>query len=224
MTLREVRDPAEIAQVHARLLEPAFEPTELVTVESLVEGVAAGETEVLVTARDGEPQAVAVGDFSPGVALLSYLAVAPGHRSTGLGATLLAAAVARWLARVDPPAVVLTEVEDPACHEAHALRGDPARRVRFYARGGGRLLDVPYFQPSLGAGLPRVPGMLLVALHIDPRLEHDGRLTDAAPVVAMLEGYFDWAEGVARPADADARALFAALERPGGVPIAALEG
>ncbi len=60
---------------------------------------------------------------------------------------------------------------------------------------------------------------MLLALRIEPSaLDVSGsRLMHVEPVVRMLEGYFDWAEGSPRPDGPAARAIFAALEAEGGV-------
>jgi hypothetical protein len=54
-------------------------------------------------------------------------------------------------------------VEDPRFRQA-GPHGDPAARLRFYDRAGGKLLPVPYTQPSVGPGRPRVSGMFLICL------------------------------------------------------------
>lgn len=217
-----VADADELARVYRDLLVPAFTPAELVPFEEIAAGVASGQTEVLVRVQDGQTVAVAVGDFFARAALLSYLAVAPRDRGGGHGGALLLRATERWRQRGDGSVVVLAEVAGPGTHPPDPLRGDPTQRVRFYGRHGARRLDVPYFQPSLGPGLPRVHGMMLLALHVDTAAVRGGRLLDPAPVVHLMEEYFRSAEGRPRPDDDDARALFASLEQAGGPALLAI--
>ncbi len=187
-SLRALADLHEIERVHAHLLLPAFSVEQLVTAELLCDGVASGETEVLVLTEGGVATAIAVGDFSDGVTLLSYLAVHSSGCGEGRGATLLTAVLDRWVASPQHGQIVLAEAEDPASH-------------------------------SLSPKYHRVGGMMLLALRIEPSaLDVSGsRLMHVEPVVRMLEGYFDWAEGSPRPDDPASRAIFAALEAEGGV-------
>ena len=119
-----------------------------------------------------------------GVVLLVYLAIAPGGRGGGIGGALLDGAVARWVADLSP-GLVLAEVEHPDHHTASPEHGDPAARLRFYARHGARLLAVPYFQPGIGPHGARVPALLLVTLYVDPALEST-RLDEATGPVTEV--------------------------------------
>jgi len=208
---------ALVRRVFEEVMRPSFSVEELPDLATFVAGFADGEQEAsLLVEADGAPLAAAVYDvFRPGLpALLSYLAVRPGARGSGAGARLLAASADHWRERGDT--LVLGEVHDPRCY---AERPDerPAARLRFYDRQGAELLWQPWIQPSLAAGSPRVPGMLLMALLRRP--PHDGPVVDVELLRAWIEAYFELAEG-AVPGDAPYRALLARLDRwPDGVPV-----
>jgi hypothetical protein len=152
------------------------------------------------------------------VVLLSYLATDATARSTGIGRRLLDAAVARWTTRHDP-CLVLAEVEDPG-HHPSTRYGDPAARLRFYARGGAEVLGLPYFQPRLQPGMARVPHLLLLALHTSPSLRSGPDGVDGAPIRRFLEELFVAGEG-RMPEDPDGRRLLAAAAGP--VPVRSLD-
>ncbi|MGY1635794.1 hypothetical protein ACI78V_03975 [Geodermatophilus sp. SYSU D00742] len=214
-----VTDPAELRLVHARLLAPTFSPDELLGAEELSRAVAGDSAEVLVLRRADEPTSVAVAEFFPAasVVLLSYLATAPAVRSTGQGRQLLDAALARWTARHDP-CLVLAEVEDPAHHPRNRY-GDPEARLRFYARGGAEVLDLPYFQPRLRPDSARVPHLFLLVLHSAPSLRSGPGAVDGTLVRRFLEELFVGGEG-RLPEDPDGRRLLAAAT--GGVRVGPL--
>jgi GNAT superfamily N-acetyltransferase len=216
-------DPAQplLDAVYTDILTPSFPPEERGGLEELRAGAASGNTRVLAALDDDErPAAVAVGDWSEttGVALLSYLATRSGRRGAGVGGELLAAAMADWRERWRP-ALVLAELEHPLAHGTSEAYGDPAKRVRFYARRGLRALDVPYFQPGLGLGSPRMYGFMLCTLEVGPEgagAEPD--TVDGARVARFMAEYLEGYEG-AVGTDPACLALFAALDRPGGVPL-----
>ena len=211
---------ADLEELHRDVLSPSFPPEELESLESLVEGCAQGRTRALGVRRDGRvvAGAVAAGSGTPGDAmLLVYLAIAPGQRGGGIGGALLDAAVQTWVAE-SSPGLLLAEVEHPDHHEASEAHGDPAARLRFYARHGARLLAVPYFQPGLGATGARVPALLLTTLHVAPEVVVEGPLdaptaVDAGPLRDFLTSYLVGSEGSLRD-DADTRALLDAVGGP----------
>jgi GNAT superfamily N-acetyltransferase len=213
-------DPAFEA-VYTDILVPSFPPEERGTLTDLRTGAEDGNTVVLATLDDGDrPVAGAVGDWSAesGVALLSYLAVRPGQRGGGVGGELLAVATKNWRERWQP-ALMLAEIEHPGAHGASDGYGDPDKRVRFYARYGVRALAVPYFQPGLAPGSPRVYGVMLCAVDVaaagaGPRPD----TVDGARVAQFMTGYLNSCEG-AVGSDPACVALFAALDQPGGVPL-----
>ncbi|MFE7407371.1 GNAT family N-acetyltransferase [Isoptericola sp. NPDC057559] len=158
----------QLASLWRDVLAPSFPPAELTSLEDLRAGCRAGAQTALGVERDGRVAAGIVASWSPStrVLLVDYLAIAPGGRGGGVGGLLLDRSVAAWRAERSP-ALVLAEVEHPAHHPAHPQHGDPAARLRFYARHGARALALPYFQPGMGGpGSPRVPAMLLVALDV----------------------------------------------------------
>lgn len=211
--LVDLTDPADLTRLHSDVLAPSFPPAELMGLDELVAGCASGELYALGAVRDGRVVAGAVGTGSApgGVVLLVYLAIAPGERGGGIGGTLLDAAVARWVAQLSP-AYVLAEVEHPEHHTASVEHGDPVARLRFYARHGAQLLAVPYFQPGMGPGAPRVPALLLVTLHVDDSVRAGspgpgGReRVSAPPLRDFLEANLRGSEGSLRD-DAATRAL-----------------
>jgi GNAT superfamily N-acetyltransferase len=170
------------------LLAAAFGPEELMTLEELREARHSPGTGGTLVLDGTEPLACMVTeDYLDGrVVLLAYIVVAASARNTGLGSELLADLVQ---SDVEPVAhLVLAEIEDPRFH-ARSERGDPAARLRFYDRAGARLLPLPYVQPSLRPGSPRVDDMLLIALGV---AEDD---LDGQMVAAFLDEYFVACEG-----------------------------
>lgn len=156
---------------YREVLEPSFPPEELEDID-VVRGAHHGPGAAVpgvVALRDGDPVGCALGDYfaRTNIVLLSYLAVRGDQRGTGLGTALLDRALPAWR-RAFAPTAILAEVEDPRARQA-GPHGDPAARLRFYDRAGGKLLPVPYSQPSVGRGLPRVPGMFLISLDPDRR-------------------------------------------------------
>lgn len=239
----EAGDPL-LARVYAELLVPSFPPSELVSLDSLREGLASGNTVVTVAFEgdgpdgalaaggaaggdlpvDGTPVGVAVGDWSPdsGVLLLSYLAVSVARRSGGVGSRLMGEVTGAWQDRYRPRLTV-AEVEHPAAHDADELRGDPVARLRFYARHRARALDLPYFQPALDPRTGRVYGFLLIVLAC--REEGRGRRPDTVdpePVRRFLAEYLLGTEGELGT-DPAATALWQAVERPEGIPLLPLD-
>lgn len=87
---------------------------------------------------------------------ITYIVVRPDARRRGLGRRFFEVASSSLFA--DGAACVLGEVNDPRVHGETALP-----RLRRFERWGARVLDAPYVQPSLGAGLSRDPGLCLIA-------------------------------------------------------------
>lgn len=163
----EVADLTDAAfdQLYDDVLAPSFPDTELLGREVLHEQYLRGAPDYFGNAvmRDGRAIAAALCEqHGPsGISLLDYLAVAPGIRQGGHGGRLLRHLLSRW--EGTDSVAFLAEVEDPR-HHPSTDHGDPAARLRFYERHGATLLPLPYFQPSLGPGLARVPHLLLIAL------------------------------------------------------------
>lgn len=214
-------DDPRLPVAYTEILSRAFPPFEMVSLASLQDGLKTGITTVYVACDEaGRPAAIAVGDWSEHsrLQLLSYLAVSRDCRAQGLGGKLLQAVLANWRTRYRPCAIV-AEVELPAEHETTEEYGDPAARMRFYARHGAKALDLPYFQPALGAGGPRWYGMALLSLHLDPELAGAEPDTYSAEALrTFMTEYLDLAEGTVAD-DAAVTALLDAISRPGGCPL-----
>jgi GNAT superfamily N-acetyltransferase len=226
MKLVDLEQPdALLDAVYSDVLAASFPPAELCTVDGLQGGLPAGVTTVsALLDDDGRPVAAAVGDWSARsrIQLLSYLAVLPGQRSGGHGGRLLRHVLDRWRELYRPCAIV-AEIEHPAAHESSEAYGDPLARFRFYARHGARALDLPYFQPALSPATPRVFGLLLISLHLDPELAGPAPGSYAgAPMSEFMREYLEMTEGGV-PDDPAATALLAAMARPDGIPTLRLD-
>jgi hypothetical protein len=216
---------ALLDRVYADVLTPAFPPDELVTLDSLRDGIGSGETAIAaILDAPGAPLAAAVGDWWPdsGILLLSYLAARASERGGGHGSALLGHAQRDWVRRYGAGAL-LAEIEHPAAHPASAEHGDPVARLRFYARHGGRALDLPYFQPAVRPGGERVYGLILAVLAMTDAVAGAGpELMAVEPLRRFLSGYLEVTDGSAGH-DPAVAALWRATERPGGVALLPLD-
>jgi GNAT superfamily N-acetyltransferase len=224
LDIRQIDDPVEhLDELFHDLLEPSFAPDELGGLPAVRHVVTAATTSVWAAFDgDGRILGTAVGEYDVAtrIMLLSWLAVRPGLRGGGIGRPLLTTALSAWKTEYDP-CLILAEVEDPDQHHYDELRGDPAARLRFYRRLGARALDVPYFQAALGAGLRRVPGLLLLVLHAHPDFFGKRPDTlDGAVLRTYLEMYQRECEGAVAD-DEEASRLWRAVDQPGGVPFRA---
>ncbi|HSV66696.1 MAG TPA: GNAT family N-acetyltransferase [Mycobacteriales bacterium] len=223
--MAEITGPGPLLDTaYDEILAASFPGDELMTAEDLRDDLAAGSLGAAILDDHGRPLAVAIGTWSASsdVLLLSYLAVRPGYRGAGLGGALLARSRDVWLPRVGGCAL-LAEVEHPAAHPASEAYGDPVARLRFYARHGGRALDLPYFQPALAPGRHRVYGLVLVALALTST--GAGRRVGTVapePVRRLLTRYFTATEGAVGD-DPASTALWRCLDRPEGVPLLPLD-
>ncbi|MFG3342494.1 GNAT family N-acetyltransferase [Glycomyces sp. NPDC048151] len=219
--MEQTRPGGLLDQVYREVLVPAFPPEELEGESDVAETLEAGLGSLLVAVDDaGKPAGAAFGRWSEAsrVQILTYLAVTPATRGHGLGGRLLRDALDAWRDRYDP-CVVVAEIENPDAKVVHEAYGDPRRRLAFYEQHGARALDLPYFQPGIGSPSRRVHGMLLLVLHADPSFTPDraDRLA-GKPLRTFMEAYLESSEGV-RPGDWDAKALFKAIDRDGGIPM-----
>ncbi|WP_460406282.1 GNAT family N-acetyltransferase [Actinophytocola sediminis] len=152
-------------QLYDDVLAPSFPETELLGRDVLRAQYLGDPSDFFGSAVLTAGRAVAVAlcehHRASGISLLNYLAVDPGIRQGGHGGRLLRHTLSRW--ETTDSVAFLAEVEDPRCHPSND-HGDPTARVRFYERHGAALLPLPYFQPSLGPGLARVPNLLLISL------------------------------------------------------------
>ncbi len=214
----EQADEQMLEFLYATVLQPAFPPAELVTLDELRNWCAAGPParRGLLLLESDRPVAAILAEYfrTSDVLLISYLAVAAAWRGRGFGAALVREALSRWDS--PPPVAVLAEVEDPRWHPLGRYV-DPVARLRFYHRLGARALPIPYFQPALRPGSPRVPGLLLVSLPA-------GRRTVPwATVGGFLNEYFAACEGSTGIGDAQLQALRSSLSPTGDVKLIPLD-
>ncbi|UJP40182.1 GNAT family N-acetyltransferase [Cellulomonas palmilytica] len=219
MRIGPTTSPADLTRVHDEVLRSSFPDDELADLPTLQAMLANGTLRLVVAHDEDGLRGAALAEWFPatGVLLLAYLAIAPGGRGGGVGSRLLDHAIDTWRTELDPWLVV-AEVEDPAQHTGSEAHGDPTARLRFYRRHGARVIPLPYVQPAMHPGGPRVPGLLLLALCASgdrlAGVEADGRwLLPTAPLRAFLEQYFTSSEG-APPTGPDWDAIVAALTGP----------
>lgn len=219
--VEQTRPGGLLSRVYRKVLVPAFPANELESEQGIAETLEVGAGSLFMAVDEaGKPAAAAFGRWSEAsrVQMLVYMAVLPGSRGHGLGGRLLREALDAWVERYGPCAVV-AEIEEPEARIVHEAYGDPRRRLQFYESAGARVLDLPYFQPGIGGPEHRVQEMLLLVLHADPLFtpERPDRLY-GKPLHAFMEAYLAASEG-AKASDWDARALFKAIDRPGGIPM-----
>ena len=219
-------EPGLLDRFHRDVLATSFSSDELEDAATLARGLSGDDgPEVLVSVALDKDDAVlggVVGEIyaSERVLLLAYLAVRRDLRSTGIGTALMERVAARWYAR---PVVRLAvaEVHDP--RRWPRLAGDdPGRRLRLYGRLGARVLGVPFIQPTVGAGRRRVPGLLLLAFYVDPDLETrwEGEVAIRSDLVGrFVRRYYELAEGVRTPYDAELARLLARIEEQPIIPL-----
>ena len=213
--IEAVTDAAELARVYDEVLEPSFPATEVVTADEFVASGEAGDLDVLVArADDGALLGAIVGERHGTGVLVNWLAVSGTTRGGGVGGALFDAGVERWV-RQDGVAVVLGEVERPDVFSAHPEHGDPERRLAFYERRGAHVLDMPYYEPPLREGMPRLRGLLLVMLSGSDPTPPPRILTPAETkgVRDVLLGTM----GRAEPGDDETARIYAAVDAPGGL-------
>lgn len=213
-SIRSVSDAATLALLYAEILEPSFPPTELVSCDDFVDGGTSGTFDVLVAQDDGGHLGVIVGERCGDGYLVDWLAVGRSRRGGGTGSALVRAGVNRWLA--EPGIVlVLAEIERPDLFEPDPRYGDPARRLAFYHRLGTTLLDLPYYQPPISEGLPRVRNLLLAVLAARDSTPPPRTLgpDEAGVVRAMLHASM----GPLQQGDAETAQVYAAVESASGV-------
>ncbi len=213
--IEAVSDPETLTRVYRDVLDPSFPATELVTLEHFVEGGAAGVIDVLVARGDGDGVlGVIAGERHGAGVLVDWLAVAGTTRGGGVGGALLSAGIARWLGE-HGALLVLGEVERPDLFSAHPQYGDPARRLAFYERAGVAVLDMPYYQPPIREGAPRLPGLMLTVLAAAETAAPPRRL-DAAETAAVRDVLLA-TMGSAEPGDAQTARVYDAVDHPDGL-------
>jgi GNAT superfamily N-acetyltransferase len=224
-------DEELVGRFHHDVLAVSFTPDELEDVATLARGLRGkGEVEVLASVALGSDDAVlggVVGELylKESVLLVAYLAVRPDLRGFGIGTALMEHVAPIWYAR---PAVRLAvaEVHDPRGW-SQVPGDDPARRLRLYERLGARLLAVPFVQPTVGAGRARVPGFLLVAFYVDPKIEVavDGGAAVRSDIVgAFVRQYFETAESIRAPYDSQLAELLGRIAEHPAIPLLPVSG
>lgn len=198
---------SEIRDAYDHILAPSFPFDELEPFEQFFDLLEEGRSELRIALDENEIVAAAVTkDLPPsGAVLLSQMATREGRRGSGLGSRLYRALLKRIVDELQP-SLVLAEMQHPDYHEAHPLHGDPLARLRFYGRFDARIIDVPYFQASLGPGLQPVYGLLLLALYVRPDLINPARtqLDNPENLLAAIRTMLEW-DG--EPDDASAARL-----------------
>lgn len=140
-----------------QLYQESFPASEREPPEVIVESVRRGVGLALRARREGVTFALATTHLlsSPAAVFLVYLAVASGARSRGAGGALLQSAwesgAARLRAQGLQPLGMIWEVDPPhpAAEDAVARQ----RRIAFFQRHGGRLLERRYVQPPMSGSV-----------------------------------------------------------------------
>jgi GNAT superfamily N-acetyltransferase len=200
--------------IYQDLLEPSFPSTELLPRGAFLQQVRDGDLDALV-ARDGDTACgVIVGERVGSTVLIAWLAVGADRRGQGIGSALLTAGIERWIREPDVE-LVLAEIERPDLHLTDEAFGDPRRRVGFYARGGAAALALPYYQPPIAAGMPRVRGLILTIV-ASATCEPVPRMLDAAEVEAV-QSYLLATLGPAAHADEETARIHRAARAAEGI-------
>jgi GNAT superfamily N-acetyltransferase len=100
---------------------------------------------------------------------VTYMVVASQSRRSGLGRRLLDEATRSLYEQA--ARAVFGEVNDPRTREGktHETADEKWQRLERFQRWGARVVEVPYVQPALGAGLERDRGLCLVAFGAQDR-------------------------------------------------------
>lgn len=207
-------DSCLLELVYEEILEPNFPAAELTPRRAFLEQVRGGDLDALVALADDTVCGVVVGERIGSTVLIAWLAVNAQQRDLGVGSALLAAGISRWISE---PGVrlVLAEIERPDLHPADDAFGDPHRRIAFYAHGGAAVLVLPYYQPPIAEGMPRVRGLVL-ALIASAKWAPVPRMLDATEVEAV-QGYLLATFGPEDQADEETARIHAAARAAEGI-------
>lgn len=166
-------DGVELREAHHTLMVPSFRAAELMLEDDFLAQFADRAEAVIARNDDGRMLGIAVVEHFRDAVLLQYLVAAPHSRGLGVGSGLLKAVISGWSPAVS---VLLAEFDRPDVQSSHPVHGDPAARLRFYARFRALALDLPYFQPPVAAETGREHGMLLAVFDPDGSIAERGRL------------------------------------------------
>jgi GNAT superfamily N-acetyltransferase len=213
--------PAELAAFYDEILAPSFDSAELVERAELLDELADDASVTRGAIAYDEAGLIiggVVGDWfaESRVMLISYLAARRGLRGHGIGGRLLGEVLPAWTSRFGA-LLNVAEVENPQFFQSDEDHGDPEARLRFYARLGAKIVDIPYFQPSLSPEQPRVRNLFLMVLTADRSVLKDDHRVDTATVRSFIEEYLTGSEGDVD--DEDARVLRESLHAKDGIPL-----
>jgi GNAT superfamily N-acetyltransferase len=211
--LRRDFDPDVLDRLYRDVLAPTFAPEELDPAASIAASLTPGGAGLAWAAlADDEVVGGLVAERHPDAdtVLVGYLAVRSDQRDRGLGGELMDQFRAHC--ETDPAVrLAVGEVHDPRRHTDGADRAED--RLRFFARQGARVLDVPFIQPAVRPGGARVPGFLLLALYVDPSITAPDGGVPAETVARFVRSYYEVTEGTTAPFDPELAALLERIER-----------
>ncbi|HPU14363.1 MAG TPA: hypothetical protein PLQ19_11300 [Aeromicrobium sp.] len=212
MLFGPVVDPVLLGRVYDELLANSFPADELVSRTEFLT-YPASTVEVVVELTGEDLLGAAVLTHHRDVTMLTYLVASASSRGLGTGGKLVAEATKLWRER--GTSLFVAEVERPG-RDHDPDFGDAERRLAFYDRHGALALDLPYFQPPVDQGQPRVPMLLILMAAVSAALNSTGdRVADSVG----LHGLFEDTIGLPEAGDSAATALFAALTSPGAVKL-----
>ena len=131
-------DETQTGVLYAEKMTRDFPPSELKSLNAIVNMMRRGEYDVFSAERDGEAAAYALLYRSKDgcIVLLDYLAVEPKLREQGIGTQLLQALREHYAHSAE---VLMIECERP---KAAPDEKEARRRIRFYQNAGASMTDV----------------------------------------------------------------------------------
>ncbi|BBX45228.1 hypothetical protein GCM10009641_21810 [Mycobacterium cookii] len=212
---------AQLEAFYDEILTPSFDSAELEDRTELLDALADPESVTRGAIAFGATGSIAggiVGDWFTGscVMLISYLAARPGFRGHGIGEQLIREVLPAWTSCLGA-LLTVAEVEDPRFYRIDEQHGDPEARLRFYARLGARIIDIPYFQPALSKEQSRVRNLFLMQLGADESVTRQDNMLDSATLTRFIDEYLAATEGDVD--DDEVRALRAALQAKNAIPL-----
>jgi hypothetical protein len=157
-----------------RIYEDSFPAAERESRDVIVKSIVQGGGMAFRARRLGVTIGLATTHLlkDPPAVFLVYLAVDRGERNQGTGGELLESAwefgIRRLTAQELQPVGLIWEVDPPdrTARDASARM----RRIAFFERHGGKVLDRPYMQPPLDGTVP-VPMRLMLRPAVDRRVQ-----------------------------------------------------